>query len=297
MPYDPKKHGTWAQWVTPAVSFLAVIVATGSILLTSRYHDETTQTKASDEHINNLVDKKLSPAVDKINGSFQAQLGPINEQLRKLSQSLGQVQGKLGIFVSDQQKITLRLDQQKSLANLMVPDRVLRTIRTEIQVAKANDAHLPVSSLIDYKNAVQALPVSAPDYWRTVAAIINYQSFLNQTYGRAPDPTKVSHPCSALIAGSGEGNLIQGGEIVNCILDLDTTHNLLEDLVIKDSVVRYHGGPVELRNVRFVNCYFDLDLPNSQKAPAHPELLLALLDSNQQQVKLSTRPPGQVQME
>ena len=66
--------------------------------------------------------------------------------------------------------------------------------------------------------------------------------------------------------------------------------------MIRDSVVRYHGGPVQMRDVVFVNCYFELDLSKfpPEKVPAHPEVLLALLDSNQQEVKLSTRPAEKV---
>jgi hypothetical protein len=294
--FNPPRHGTVAQWVSAVVALLAFGLALQNRSLTKAYHDEATQAKASDEHINNLIDSKLNPAVDKVNENIDAKLGPINEQLRELNRLIGQLQGKVGTVASEQNKINLRLDQQKSLANLMAPDRVLRTIRSEIQAAKASAERLPVSTLIDYKNAVQTLPASAFDYWRTVAEIINYQSFLNQMNDKAPDPAKVSHRCSGLTAGTGQGNLIQGGQIVKCILDLDTTHNLLENLVIRDSVVRYHGGPVEMRDVLFVNCYFDLDLSKSapQKAPAHPEVLLALLDSNQQRVKLSTRPAGTV---
>ena len=159
-------------------------------------------------------------------------------------------------------------------------------------VARANKEPLPGADLIDYRNDVQAIPASGVDYWETVAAIINYQSFLNQLNGKAPDPSKVSHPCSGLTAGTGQYNLIQGGAIKNCVIDLDTTHDLIENLTIRDSVVRYHGGPVQLRDVTFVNCFFVLDLaksPSTEK-PAHPEVLLALLDSNQQHVKLSTLP-------
>jgi hypothetical protein len=282
------------EWFTPVVTVIGIVLANAiaalGLVLTVVFHYGASQEKSSDDHINTLVDNKLSPAVEKINENTDKKLGLINDQLRDLNRLVGQLQGTVGTVSSQQQKTNLRLDQQKSVANLMAPDRVLRTIRAEIQVARASNESLPTPTLIDYKNAVQALPASAFDYWRTVADIINYQSFLNQMNHKAPDPREVSHPCSFLTEGMGQGNLIQGVPIRNCILDLDTTHNVLDRLVVRDSVVRYHGGPVEMRDVTFVNCYFDLDLSKfpSQKAPAHPEVLLALLDSNQQRVSLST---------
>ena len=55
-----------------------------------------------------------------------------------------------------------------------------------------------------------------------------------------------------------------------------TFHNVF----FKDSVIRYHGGPVNLENVHFINCRFLLDLPAPQHAsPASTHLLMVLLDA------------------
>jgi hypothetical protein len=72
-----------------------------------------------------------------------------------------------------------------------------------------------------------------------------------------------------------------------CLVDLDTTTNVVDGAFIRDSVVRYHGGQVTMRNVTFINCRFILDIKKSS-TPSHPELLQQLLASDQHQVRLST---------
>jgi hypothetical protein len=285
-----QKHGTTAAWVAILFSFATFAISVATLLTTWHFHDADSSARSFDEHTNALIDNKLNPAVEKINGNVDTKLGLLNGRLQDLSRDLARIQGRLGIYVSGQRKLKSRLDQQTSLAKLIDPNRILGTIRAEIQLAQDTKNTLSISDLNDYKNVVQALPASAREYWTTVAAIINYQSLLNQMSGSAPDPAAISHVCSGLTSGTGGYNVIEGGEIRNCILDLDSTHNLLRNVVVSDSVVRYHGGQVAIQNVWFKNCRFILELSGSAQPPAHPEFLLALLDSNQQLVTLSTHP-------
>jgi hypothetical protein len=105
--------------------------------------------------------------------------------------------------------------------------------------------------------------------------------------GEAPDPAKVSTACEGITEGTGGNNMFVGVPISHCVVDLDSTHNALLNVVIKDSVIRYHGGPVNISAV-FVNCTFILDLPPN-KAPAQPAILYALLNSpDQRTVRVST---------
>jgi hypothetical protein len=141
---------------------------------------------------------------------------------------------------------------------------------------------IPDAKLVDFKLAVRALPQSASDYWKTVAAIINYQSFLDHLSGQAPDPAAVSKPCGGVTNGL-NGTVVTGNTwekigFSKCIIDLDT--NSFRDVVFKDSVIRYRGGITSISNVLFINCRFVVEIRGS--APASiPEnhLLLALLDS------------------
>jgi hypothetical protein len=113
-----------------------------------------------------------------------------------------------------------------------------------------------------------------------VAAIINYQSKIDQLSGEAPDPVKISKPCGGLTAGTGGHNLFARMTFSNCIVDLDTD-DMFQNVTFINSVIRYKGGPANLFNVAFVNCTFQLDLPPNS-SPAKPNFLFALLDSPKQ---------------
>ena len=134
----------------------------------------------------------------------------------------------------------------------------------------------------------RAFSTSVADYWKTVALIVNYVSFIDQLRGNAPDPRKVSGVCGGLTSGTGGHNSQRGGLIQNCVVDLDT--NEFVQVTFKNSVIRYHGGPVALVNVQFVNCSFDLTIPaDTPSLPSRDRLLLALLDApSLQQVKISS---------
>jgi hypothetical protein len=142
---------------------------------------------------------------------------------------------------------------------------------------------LPPAQLADYKNAIRAAPHSASEYWTTIAAIINYQSFIDQVGHHAPDPAAISQPCGNGLTGGpsstgNHSNAYDGMHFEGCIVDLDT--NKFTNSIFHNSVVRYHGGPVFLSDVQFINCRFVLDIPVS--APASPErnsLLMTLLDA------------------
>jgi hypothetical protein len=68
----------------------------------------------------------------------------------------------------------------------------------------------------------------------------------------------------------------------------ETTIKFLEGLrksfhnvVFKNSVVHYSGGPTTLDGVAFVNCTFILDI-SAKQTPAKPSLLMSLLSSPSQ---------------
>ena len=127
----------------------------------------------------------------------------------------------------------------------------------------------------------------------TIAEIINYQSFIDQMNHHAPDPAAVSRPCFGVTSGEfgvSRYNAYVNAAYSDCIVDLDT--NGFHYVKFSDSVIRYHGGPVDLVNVEFVNCRFDLDVPVSAPAnPARDRLLKTLLESpNTNAITVSTQP-------
>jgi len=167
-----------------------------------------------------------------------------------------------------------------SLDRLQDPRRVLATIRAEIQLASEGSRVLPVSDIEDYKNTLRYLPSSLADYWSTVAAVVNYQSLLNQLSHEAPDPAKVARDCGFIT----NSTIIGPRVIPDCVAYLDS--NIFVMVTFKDSVIHYHGGPVGLRNVTFDNCRFILEIPPNTRTPQVNFLDALLKSPDQKKVKV-----------
>jgi hypothetical protein len=243
---------------------------------------DSIQVLASKTPDKDLIKQLLTQAARETDARIENKLTPFEERLNRLDRSLKSSEDLRA-------DLQARLARQEALNRLQDPGRILANIRAEIQVAQAGQTALPVAQLSDYRNAVKALPTSAFDYWTTVAAIVNYQSLLNQMSGAAPDPAKVARPC---FGTTNEGVNISGGNafigvaISRCFVDLDT--NGFSDLIFKDCVVRYRGESLILRNVAFINCRFIIDIPSRRKlSPAESRLLMTILDSvDQRTVKI-----------
>ena len=273
---NPYRHGNFAQW---AAVVAAILIGIASIGFTLYFHQSDSATKASDEHTGWLIEGKLQPAVRDMETYIDKQLTPINNQLGNLNQEVGQLQGRFQQLDSGQKKLSDRVAQQEALARLQDPKRILATIRAEIQLAEQANRSVQSSDLADYRAALRTLSPSTENYWITAAAIINYQSLLNQMSGEAPDPAKVAKPC---ISQDFIGNVFEGVPYRNCIVSLDT--NAFEHVTFQDSVIEYQGGPVSLTDVRFINCRFNLQLTAQPGSPAERNLMLALLDSPDQKI-------------
>jgi len=269
-PYNPSRHGTWAQWA----AFVAAMLSLG---LTLWYHFAASAATASDEHIGTIVDSKLNPAVKGINDNISKQLEPITKKLDEVASKVDDAQGQLKRLRGDVDEQGQKQKQQLAVARIYDPARILATIRAEIELAQERGKVLPASEVNDYRDAVQALPASAYEYWTTVAAIINYQSLLNQMSGEAPDPAKVAKPC---YGENARHNVFFGGILHNCMVVLDT--EAFNHVTFQDSVIIYHGGPVSLNAITFVNCRFVVDFPPQHELPADKSLVLALLASPDQ---------------
>jgi hypothetical protein len=167
-PWNPHWYGNLAQWIAPSVTLVIGIIM---VSLQVHYRNVDSSAKASDEHINSLIEAKLSTVVTDTNRNIDAKLSPINEQLRELNRAVGQIQGKLGIFEASQKKINIRLDQQASLAKL-----VLSGLQTNLN----------------------AIDQSTPRYWPTAAEFISYRSQVSvgtafETLSRPDMPNCTDH--------------------------------------------------------------------------------------------------------
>jgi hypothetical protein len=288
----PIAQNFWGKW--GPIIVVAVLGPALTLMGQYLFRSADKAGSASDEHVKQLV----QPLIESANNSIGTKLDKIDGRLNDLASKVDHVQGqvdelnaratKLG---TDQDGLRKQISGQEAVIRLQDPNRIFATIRGEIETAEKERAVLPPSQLADYRNALQVLSAhkakraspAAPDaelrtqshYWLTVAAIINYQSFLNQLSGEAPDPTKVARPCFV-------GNLssmVVSSSLANCIAYID--YNSFKDVRFENSVIIYKGGPVSLEDVEFVNCRFVLDLPPAV-VPAKEDLLLALLDAPDQ---------------
>lgn len=287
--HNPSVHGSKAAIAAAIFAGIAMLAAcvTGYVNWSNRSDQKTQRAEEqADGHVNALIEAKLSPTATSINDHIDKKVGELGDQLHALDVRIARLEGPLTQRVS---KLETRANQQASLAKLLDPNRVLATIRAELEIAENGGKKVSASDLSDYRNVVQTLPSSAHEYWTTAAAIINYQSRINQMSGEAPDPAKVSRLCPGLthnVNGSiSFSNTFAGFVFSDCVVDLDT--NSFHNVVFRDSVVRYHGGPVTLDGVRFINCNFVLDASFPEQ-PKTPRLLLGLLESNQTNVTISS---------
>jgi hypothetical protein len=261
-----QRHGTTAQIVSAScASFVLGIALLGVI-----WHYSGESTAKTDKHTHELITEQIKPlgeiAKDEhINRLVSDQLKPLSETVNKIAADVAYLKGKAGVA-------NTKLDSN--------PDKALTGIRVSLKRAQDRNKILPVPTLAEYRKKVETLPTSATDYWATVAAIINYQSYVNQMEDKAPDPQQVARPCPFVTKRSGQNhNLIQGPiQFDGCVVDLDGTENEVDGAVFKNSVIRWHGGPVTIRMATFINCRFVIDIKTE---PARPDLLKKLLASDQ----------------
>jgi hypothetical protein len=175
-----------------------------------------------------------------------------------------------------------QLSENLSTIGSQVATAQLTTIKTAVETAQATKQILPTSQLVDYRRLLTEKQISSGEYWTTVAAIINYQSFVNQQTGQAPNPAEVAKPCPT-VGPLARDNSYSNVSVSNCIIDLD--NESFDGAVFKDSIVRYHGGKTTLNNVVFLNCRFVLDFRTEKPPPANSpqtRLLMTLLSSGDQ---------------
>ena len=132
-----------------------------------------------------------------------------------------------------------------------------------------------------------------PEAWKAATALLDYKSFLNVTAIPAPQPTAsidkkatfnakfnyksltnkgqeqiewlgITHPPNlpelhSLDAPDENAELSAGPQFLfirNAQLDLDNMR--IKNVIIRDSRIVYDGQPLELENVYFVNCTFEV---------------------------------------
>jgi hypothetical protein len=275
-----------SPWTRNQLLSLAGIVVGGlltlglGILTYLTYSDTHAQAKQS--NLDDAIDLRLNK-----NQKLSEISSKMDDVLSRLSDLEGWRKGitsQVKIVQDNQSKLSTRLDQNISLARVQNPDQTLAFIKATLKTADESKRVLPASDVIDYKNSVALLPSSSRGYWETLAAVVNYRSFVDQIGGHAPDPEKVSRMCTLFSQQDDRGNVsfgntVEGGTVHNCVVDLDSQRYI--GVVFINCVVRYNGGPTQIKNVKFVNCRFLLNLA-STKTPVGRNFLFAILNSSQQ---------------
>jgi len=217
----------------------------------------------------------------------------IGEQLRArgldhLPEDLARIQGRLdGIQPLIEGLIK---DQMHHVANLSQKDFgfQLPRIRQIVTAATKENVRVQVEDVKQIALKLRQTNEATPDFWMTAAAIINYQSFLNQMRGEAPDPVRISKPC--VQRGTNitfDGQILGAMVFEECVVDLDS--NSFKKVVFRNSVIKYRGGPAFLEDVLFVNCRFEIDTKLEATAPTQPNLISALLNTDDQKnITIST---------
>ncbi len=134
------------------------------------------------------------------------------------------------------------------------------------------------------RNVIQATsenPALRDQAWQTATVFFNYCSFLNGEASATPPPgaQTIKEP-----PGLEELFLIPDQEILgyavfsNFVIEggaqtLD--RGVWENIIFRKVLIRYKGGPVELKNVRFENCRFEIAF-----TPRGTKLAQALLTSS-----------------
>jgi hypothetical protein len=290
-----KYFGTIPQWISAIV---VTLVAIGGLIAYLRTSSET----AFKSQVNEIVGAQLKPLGDKLDDiksrvatlegwrqGVESNVKTLKESQLKLQTNQNELSKRLQADLNPKQpKQSLEVHQPKEppmTVNPEPPTHVSEDIGSariaeELSRAIEHSETLPKLTVARFYEQLRVEPQEGIEYWKAVAALINYQSGLNQKEGIAPDPALISRPCNLL-----KGALQDHVSFYQCVVDIDGAN--LTSALFQNSVVRYHGGDVFLSEVAFINCRFVIDLPK-ETIPS-PQLLTALLKSDDQKAVKLTR--------
>ena len=263
------------SWVVPAI----LTIAGGTFFLFSDYFGL-------------LVDKRIDTKLGSITEKSDTKIQSINDKLDALGQRVAKIEGKLDVL-----KIQKLAMQPNKATNAKQTLEILNT-------AKKTDTRYDAEQIADAGKQFISAGVSSsdPEVWKTALAFVDYRSFLNSALAPSTDkftpivkeslpwkfkykyrPSKPDHvyrittgkkvPAESAAVLEPIGSRLNAGEKVGFefLLLGDFSDGLvldgfrLKNIIIKDSKIIYEGGPVEMENVYFVNCTFEVSRrPNGQ---------------------------------
>jgi hypothetical protein len=230
--------------------------------------------------------------------------------IEKQLTSLGAIEKQLTSIAADVDR--LKLNGQKTIGQIL-KDRAagqLGELRFNLQVAeklveraqaepvKADPTSVGEAGKSFVQVASESKDKANSDLaWKVVSQIVNYRSFLffdRQQYNRIlsfpPCPTWNAEKATAQKVGpdgkpTGPVVKIQDFAMNNCSIDLDEAKDVV-NITCKNCVIKYSGGPLRLKDVRFENCVFLFSI-KTEPSPGGKRLAQDLLAANLRDVTIS----------
>jgi hypothetical protein len=218
-----------------------------------------------DERIHVTLHEPLQKIID--NGDKMAEIdGKVSNMIEMLK-----------IVIQNETKNTSTLPLNEFQKHLSAISTILTAAKSEkgSAIIGASEADTIRQKLIDSNQG-------APEYWKAVAAMINYRSpASNWSLPRCAE--QFAHALPTLQMAAAE----------NCQIQLDSSdaalfyaimHRYSWSFMFQNCLISYKGGPIPtdlIKKVLFVNCRFDIDVPsNSEPTRFGKTVLSALLSAN-----------------
>jgi hypothetical protein len=198
---------------------------------------------------------QLSNVRDGIKSDTAAQLLPLQIQLAKLTATAA---------LKESKDVAEAIQQS---ADFSTPRSAIEAVKTIAQRARADKLQTSPSVLKDtnvkIQSAISTDPALIDEGWSATLALVDYRSTLlpanDVSSSRTSKPQNFVLPLAAR-------NSFDGG-----MQTLDGVH--WKDSIFQNMQIVYGGGPIELENVRFINCRFVMKY--SPRAETLADMVLA----------------------
>ncbi len=118
----------------------------------------------------------------------------------------------------------------------------------------------------EIQRKLSAVISERPEVVGAALSVINYASFIRGKTGRFPHfESAKEQPCKGMNFGL-DATLNRVNFNGGCSFTIDGAR--IVDSTFSNTVIIYRGGPLELRNVRFINCLFEVYFPEVPSKPA-----------------------------
>jgi|SRR5215469_7337170 len=173
-------------------------------------------------------------------------------RIDKMAVDIGEIKGELNALLE------VQVPRVVKDSSLLAPEKLAErapVLQANLRVAKSNKIAIDPATLQKLGSSLVEAHEKVPGSeatWNAFSELVSYRTFLNAQHETGWSKSTESPPrelppgITNIVADSME---VGGGPI-----DLDGLYWMND--VFKNCVIRYRGGPVVLKNVRFENCTF-----------------------------------------